>query len=181
VVVVSVNGRSLLLPSSAPGLRVIHLGQLRPSEYEELLFASDLMISDNRISSSLAKAVCGLIPCVALRNSHPLPELIDRADEPTRALLLEMERDRPGAIFPFEVFPIWSREDLDALRLFPDNPIEACLLTLEMYGGEETRLAFEQLLTDPAHREKLKARQLHYISLICRLPKSQDALLSLAT
>lgn len=179
VAVVSVNGCSLMLPPSSSRIRVINLGRLRPTEYEELLFSSDLMITDNRVSSSLGKAVCGLIPCVALRNSHRLPELLERADEPTRALLLEMEHHRLGCVFPFEVFPIWSREDLDALGVFSENPFEACVVTLEMYGGEDTRRAFEQLLTDPAYREKLRAQQLHYISLIRRLATSGEALLSL--
>jgi hypothetical protein len=179
VVVVSVNGGCPLPASSAPGLRLINLGRLQPGDYEDLLLASDLMITDNRTSASLGRAVCGLIPCVALRNSYSLLELMERADEQTRALLLEMERDRIGCVFPFDVFPIWSRENLDTLGLFSRNPIVECMVTLEMYGGEDTRRAFEELLTAPAHREKLKAQQQQYVSSIRRLPNSEETLLSL--
>jgi hypothetical protein len=180
VTVLSVHRDRLLAPSSAPGLRVVGLSQLAPQEYQELLFASDLMVTDNGISVSLGQAVCGLIPCAVLRNSYRLLELLERTAGALREMLLEMERDRPGAVFPFEVFPIWSREDLAALRLFVGNPLTRCVARLEIYGGEETRRALEALLTDPAHRQEVQSRQSEYVSSLCRLPDPEEALLSLA-
>lgn len=177
--IVSVNGGSLLTPSAAPGLRVVNLGRLSQNEYDELLFASDLMITDNRISASLGKAVCGLVPCAALRNSYRLPELLERSDAHVRALLLEMERARLGSIFPFEVFPIWSREDLDALRVFDANPLAECMIQLEIYGGAEARSTMQELLTSRSRRQVLRNRQSAYVSLLLGLPDPGEALESM--
>jgi hypothetical protein len=178
VVIVSVNGESLLPPSSVSGLRVINLGRLTTSEYDEILLASDLMLTDNRISISLGKAVCGLVPCVALRNSYRLPEIVERAERDLGVVALEMERRRAGSVFPFEVFPIWTIDDVNALGLFTENPIGRCIDVLEMYGGAETRNRLEQLLVGRTYREELRARQHDYVSIIQRLPTSGEALLS---
>jgi hypothetical protein len=179
VTVVSVNHDSLLAPSTAPELRIINVGRLKPDEYQDLLLASDLMITDNRVSVSLGRAVCGLIPCAVLRNSYRLLELLEWADRRVRRLLLEMENQRLGSVFPFEVFPIWSREDLDALRLFVGNPLAECVAALEIYGGDETRRALEALLTDPTRREELRSRQSDYVSSLSCLPGTEEALLTL--
>lgn len=179
VTVLSVNGGSLLSPMSERDLRIVNLGQLEPSEYEALLFASDLLITDNRISVTLGKAACGLHPCVALRNSYRLGELLERSDDSLRRLLLEMENERLGTTFPFEVFPIWSRQDLRALQLFEANPLVDSMITLELYGGEETRRALWEALTDEGCREALRSRQRLLVESIGRLPSAEEALLSL--
>jgi hypothetical protein len=178
LVFVSVNGGSLLTPAEGAGFRVVNLRQLDPAEYDAILMASDLMITDNRISSSLAKAVCGLVPSVALRNSYTLAAIVERAGDAVRSLVLDMERERMGSVFPFEVFPIWSREDMDAFGLFVDNPILECFATLEAYGGEETRNALGALLRDPASRQRLRTRQQRYVDRVGRLPTGGEALLS---
>jgi len=187
VTLLSVNHGSLLTASSAPWLRVVNLCRLSPREYQELLFASDLMLTDNGVSVSLGKAVCGLVPCAVLRNSHRLLALLDSlspldvGEQRLRQILLDMEGQRPGAVFPFEAFPIWNREDLEALRLFDGNPLTGCVATLELYGGEETRQALRSLLIDPARREELQSRQLEYVAALRALPDPEAALRALTS
>jgi hypothetical protein len=178
VAVLSVNGGSLLAQSSADDLRIVNLGQLAPGEYEQIMFASDLMLTDNRVSVSLGKAACATLPCVALRNSYRLIEILDRVENPLRSLLLDMEGERLGAVFPFEVFPIWTRADLQALRLFEDNPTAESMVTLEIYGGEETRQALWKAMANFETRESLQARQGALIESIARLPSPEEAMLS---
>jgi len=180
VIVLSVNRESLPAPAMGGGLRVVNLGQLEPGEYQEMLFASDLMLTDNGVSVSLGLAACGLVPCAWLRNSHGLPDLLARTEEPVRAVLLEMEGERLGAVFPFDVFPIWSRADLETLQVLVGNPLTRCVTALEIYGGEETKNALEALLTDPMERLELRARQSDYVEAIGRLPGPEEALLALA-
>ncbi len=179
VTLISVNAGSQLPPHAGAGFRVVALGQLQPAEYDEFLLASDLMITDNRISVSLGKAVCGLIPCAVLRNSYRLPEILDRADADVQAIVLNLERDRMGAVFPYEAFPIWSQNDLNGLGLFSENPILECMALVEIYGGGETRQTLERLLTDAACREQMKDRQQNYVDMVGRLPTGGEALLSI--
>ena len=157
----------------------MNLAELAPAEYEQLLLASDLMITDNRISVSLGKAVCAEQPCVALRNSFRLATLLERADRSLRRILLEMEAERLGAVFPYEVFPIWSRRDLETLGVFDANPVADSMVLLEIYGGSETRRRLWKAMTDAAFRDALRSRQRRLVELVKRLPSPEEALLSL--
>jgi hypothetical protein len=179
VTVASVNGGSLLSPSSIPAVRIVNLGHLGAPAYDELLLAADLVISDNRISVTLGKAVSGLVPCAALRNSYSLLEIVDRACSVVADLVLEMDRERPGSVFPFEVFPIWSKADLDTLGVFRNNLLDRCLAALELYGGEETLVEVERLLTDPAASDALRQVQQEYLAALARLPTGEEALMEL--
>ena len=69
VTVVSVNGAGLLAPSGTADVRFVNIPMLPPEEYELLIQASDLMLTDNAVSASMAKAVCFQTPCALLCNS----------------------------------------------------------------------------------------------------------------
>jgi hypothetical protein len=155
-----------------------NLSKLETGEYDEILLASDLMITDNRISSSLGKAVCGLIPSLAIRNSYRFSEIMERTDRDAPNVALEMESDCMGSVFPFEVFPIWTVEDVNVLGLFSENPIEKCICTVEMFGDTRTQDSFRQLLTNATYFDNLRARQHDYISVIQRLRTGEETLLS---
>jgi hypothetical protein len=176
ITVLSVNGGGLLAPSSSSRLRVVNLGQLGPRDYDDLLLASDLMITDNCISVSLAKAACGLVPCVALRNSFRLQQLVDHEDAGVRAIVLGMEGERLGSVFPFEVFPIWSREDVDRLGVFSGNPLRKAFVMVEMYGGAGTRQTIADLLSDTGARDALRRSQAAWVASLRRLPPAEEAM-----
>jgi Family of unknown function (DUF6365) len=179
VTIVSVNGGSLLRQPSVSWLRVLNLSHLKASEYDEILLASDLVLTDNRISNSLGKATCGLVPCVALHNSYRLPRVTQCDDADVRNAALDMERDCAGSVFPFEVFPIWTAEDMDALGIFRENPMARCMRQLEIFGGSETRNGLAELLTSQSAREDLRARQQEYLSMLERLRTGEEALVSM--
>jgi hypothetical protein len=179
VTIVSVNGGSLLQPSSVSWLRVLNLSHLKSSEYDEILLASDLVITDNCISNSMGKAVCGLVPCVALHNSYRLPQIVERDDADVRNIVLEMERDLAGSVFPFEVFPIWTAEDINALGIFRENPMTQSMRQVEIFGGSETRTGLAEVLASSSCREELRAHQQVYVSLLRSLPTGEEALVSI--
>ena len=180
ITLVSVNGGDLLRSSTSPRLRVRNLTMLSPAEYDALLFASDLFLTDNRISVSLARAACGLIPAVALRNSARLPELLEAAGA-VRDIALAMESERLGSVFPFDVFPIWSAADLAALGVFADNPLADAIVTLELFSTDTDAARLAELLEDDAARGALRMRQREYVEQLHRLPSAADALLSIST
>jgi Family of unknown function (DUF6365) len=174
--VISVNKGDLLEPSLQAKLRIVNLAVLPTDKYEQLLHSCDLMITDNSVSASLGKAVCSQRPCAVIRNSYSLLELLERAEEPLRKMIMEMERVRLGSIFPYEVFPIWSREDLEELGLLKQNTLSTGFATVELFGGEVTREQLVGLLINEETRGSLRARQLAYVERLETLVDAYAAL-----
>jgi hypothetical protein len=81
--------------------KVITLKSMPPRDFEALLLASDLMVSENLWSYGLAKTLGNVTPLV-LANSYALEELMKREAKGSqiRALIEEMDRKSPGAIYP---------------------------------------------------------------------------------
>jgi hypothetical protein len=176
VTVVSVNNGHLLTPSNSPNIHVLNLAALSKEEYAGLLFSCDLMITENRVSVSLGKAVCGLVPCAVLHNTYRLTEILSQADKALCRLVMEMERVRLGAIFPHEVFPIWGQNDLEQLGLFDQNSFATACESIEVWGGKATEQQFRELLTNEDRRAKLQARQQNYLRQLSSLPDASEAL-----
>jgi hypothetical protein len=131
-------------------VEIVSCGALPPAEFDALLAGADLVITDNAVSSTSGKAVCMLTPVARLRNSRRLIEIVDEAEPGVRAIALAMERTRPGAVFPFEVFPLWNAEDLERLGLFRENSIGHAVEPIEMFQGGCSRRVLQDLLTDCA-------------------------------
>ena len=174
VTVVSVNGAGLLAPSDTADVRFVNIPMLPPEEYELLIQASDLMLTDNAVSASMAKAVCFQTPCALLCNSYSLPELLGQEDWPGRQIILALENARPGAVFPFDVFPIWSRQDVDARGCCDAGGYGQTFIRAELFGGKATQAALRNLLLDPATRAALAAKQAEYLRRLDRLPGAAD-------
>lgn len=176
VTIVSVNNGRLL--EASPGLRVrlANLGPIPTAEFETLLFGSDLVITENKVSISMGKAVCGLQPCAALTNSYGILELMDRLGGRLREVVLGMENARPGTVYPYEVFPSGMKELLDDIGLYRDNSLLRAFCELEIFGGTDTATALGRLLTDPAARQDLQEQQQKYVDKLCDLGDSCQVL-----
>jgi hypothetical protein len=179
VTLVSVNNGNLLASSNHENIRVHNLAPLTKDEFERLLFACDLVITENSISQTLGKAVCGLTPAAVLLNSYSLPELLAGTEEWLRELLSKLEGIKLGSIFPYEVFPIWRREDVEDLGLFEQNSFAEAFARLELFGGEATREQFAQLLLDEQTRADLRSRQETYVNRLSNLDDAYSVLQTL--
>jgi len=175
-VVVSVNNGSLLPERTDAKLRIVNLPILPVPEYESLMFASDLMITDNKISISLGKAVCGLQPCAAFKNRYTLRELLTRLGDPLREAILSMESLKLGSIFPYEVFPSGMTEELQELGLYRGNSLTNAFVELEIFDDEETGEKLRALLTQHESRMALREEQRRYLSELGLLPETAHAL-----
>jgi hypothetical protein len=176
VTVVSVNNGELLKKPSNAKIQIINLPSLPKSEYEALLFGSDLMITENKISISLGKAICGLIPCVILRNSYRFRELLQRLKGKLRQVVIAMETMRPGAVYPYDIFPSGMKEEVNQLGLYQDNSLTRGFKELEIYGEEETRHEIQSLLLDEVTRNFVYEQQLAYVKKVQRLDDAAQAL-----
>ena len=178
VTVVSVNDGSVPAPASTRDVRFVNLPPLVPSEYEALLCAADLMLTDNAVSVSLGKAVCSLTPCALLRNGFDLAALRERCSDPIGALAIAMENERPGAIFPYDVFPVWDETTLRDLGFHYSSAYGQAFSQLELFGGESTRTAIAALLFDPTTRSKMRESQRRYIAEVEGLPSAAEAIVT---
>lgn len=170
VTVISVNSGSLLQPSDVSWLHVQNISAIPPADYERLILCADLMLTENCLSVTLGKAVCAGVPAVAFRNSVPR-EQFSNLETSMKSIIKEMEQLRLGAFYPFEVFPIWRREDVDTLGVLRDNPFTEGFAQLELFG-ESTPRAIQQLLKDNTHA----AGQRRYRDAQAELPSAFELL-----
>lgn len=179
ITVVSVNSGALLEPIDETGFRIRNLSSLPRELFESLMLSADLMISENGISSALGKALCGGVPAVAFRNSHGLMRVVEQADAKLKALILEIERCRVGAVFPFEVYPIWTRADLAGIGPWWEEDAACGVERLELFGGDATRERLHALLDDPHEKDEVRRRQQTFVGQVAALPAAEDVLANL--
>jgi Family of unknown function (DUF6365) len=176
VTVLSVNTGTLLPETTVGHMRIVNLGPVPPAHFEHLLSASDLVMTENRISVSLAKAIHLRKPCAVLRNSRSIGDIMDSAPAPLRAIARDMERACLGSVFPFDVFPIWAQSDLEDLGIFDEDGARDQFVALEIFGGEPTAEILRNLLTDGSTRDNLQAAQRAYLARVRSLPSPVQVL-----
>jgi hypothetical protein len=176
VTLVSVNNGRLLAAPPGARVRIVNLPPLPAEEFEALLFAADLVITENRVSISIGKAICGLQPCALLKNSHRLLTLVQETAPAVRKVILSMERVRPGTVYPYDVYPTGLVRELEELILFKDNTLARCLHELEVFGGEHTSNALLRLLTDPDARRATRIEQQSYVEKLAALDDGVEVL-----
>jgi hypothetical protein len=177
VTVVNVSDRQTLAPSQTNDLRTVNLKNLPPDDYEKLLLASDLLLTDNEIGYTLAKTL-GNVPAAVMVNSFTAEQVVAREGRDSRLarLVTEMERQRPGCVFPYRIFPLrvdpgQLGDDGDCshdlatvpktirLNRMPSSPF----LRLELLGGASTREALRRLLEEPSVREAVRSQETAYL------------------
>lgn len=176
VTLVSVNNGRLFTGGGDPSLRIINLGPCPKADFEALLFAADLAITDNKLSISIGKAICGFQASAVLKNSFSVLELQDRAEGTAREVVRRMERARMGSVFPFDAFPTVTPKDVEQIGLYRDNGLPEGFLEVEVFGGPETREKLLSLASDPVCRAEQRARQEIYVERLGRLPTGEAVL-----
>lgn len=178
VTIVSVNNSELLKQSNVSNLRFINVKNLPKNEYEELLFSSDLMLTENKISITLGKVICStLLPCVVLKNSYRFRELLGWIENgELRQIVKTLENIRAGSVYPYDIFPGGMKDEIQQLGLYQENSITKGFKELEIYGGEETRYALRALLTEQAERDAVRAHQNTYVENLKNLEDAKGIL-----
>jgi hypothetical protein len=176
VIFLSVNNGRLLPQVESTNVRTINAKPVDPAEFERLLLVSDLVVTENRISVSLAKAICQLRPCAVLHNSYAILEIAERKTGSALLWAEKMEHARFGSVFPFEVFPIWSRADLQELAIFDATCLGGAFAAVEIFGGEASSRQLQALLADSRTREAMRAAQQAYLRRVESLPTPQQVL-----
>ncbi|MGQ9557831.1 MAG: DUF6365 family protein [Desulfurispora sp.] len=160
-------------------VRFVSLPFLSLEEYQSLLWAVDLFITDNITSCSAAKAAVGGVPVLVLTSS-----LESRGDGMYLApfelsaealrLLQQWERAVPGSIFPYNVYPFgWIKE---LAPLLQDNPYCDLLVRAEMFDVQGTGELIQRLLYDQAVQERLAEARQQYRQILLTLPGAREAM-----
>lgn len=163
VTVVSVNNGSLLQTPIDASVSFVNVEPIPKAEFESLLWAADLALTENSVSISMGKAICGLQTCGAFRNTMRLPEIMDRVEGRLKKIVLEIERERAGTIFPFNAYPVGMVEELERIILYRDNSLTEAFESIELFGGVETSAKLRALLTDDGERERLRRAAREYV------------------
>ena len=177
VTVVSVNNGRLLERPRGSRLSLVNAAPMAPDQFGALLLGADLLLTENRVSISLGKAVCGLQPCALLKNSHRLLDVLRTAPPAVRAVAQGMENAQPGTIYPYDVFPTGMVQELKDLVLYRDNSLTRAFGEVEVFGGRAASDQLCGLLADPDARRRLRAHQEVYVD---RLASTEDGAAVLA-
>ena len=176
VTVLSLNSGDLLRSTLHPGVRILNHATVSPPEMDRLMFSADLVLTENQISISLGKAVCGFQPVAAFRNRYGILDLLECASVRLREIVLAIENPRPGSIYPFEVYPAGMQDVLEQIILYRNNSLTSGFALLEVFGGAETEHALKGLLTDEATRAELRERQRIYVERVAGLDNGAGVL-----
>lgn len=154
--------------------------QLSPQEFEKYLLATDLFISRNITSTSLAKAVLSGIPTVNFSNSlffsSKKPFNIDDIHFTPTKEITEMLKSLKRC-YPYRMFPVgWYKLLNPLLR---KNPYYKIVVNLEQFdiNGSLEKINRE-LTSSDKENIRMKDREI-YIKTIKNLPKIGDILNSI--
>jgi hypothetical protein len=68
---------------------------------------------------------------------------------------------------------------LREIVLYKQNSLTRAFWEVQLYGGDESAIAFARMIGDDAYRESLRDRQREYVDGVRTLPDAAQALLSL--
>ncbi len=163
VTVISVNNGELLTQPTDSRVSFVNESHLPKSDFEALMFSADLLLTENKMSISMAKAVCAGVPCAVLQNSYRYRQLRRQEESVILNLINEMEFKRPGAIYPYHVFPS-GKEEFENIGLYEGNALYDGFIELEVYDAKHTKAIMQRLVNDEAMRSALQTRQAAYVS-----------------
>ncbi len=172
VTLVSVNNGSLLPQPSEGSFRIVNLPPMAIADFERLLCSADLIMTENKPSFTIGMAVSALRPCVVLKNSFGYSEISGRMPPRLGNAVAAMERERPGAVFAFEIFPSDMTGQLDKLWLYRGNALVQAFAELELFGGQETAEQLARLLEDREAHHILRAPQQAYVEMLQKADES---------
>lgn len=149
--------------------RYLHVPQVSPAEFQQLLAASDVAIGNNVIATSIATALALDVPPVVIDGAQRLDEPSLELPDDVRAWLASVV-----PLYPYAVLPIGLRRFV--APIMAGNPYADAIDRHDVLAPDATAARIRQLLEgDPA---KQRARE-SYRARIAALPAGLDMLAQL--
>jgi len=167
----------LFVASTAGCVRIINWESIPFDTYNKFLVASDLFMTTNAMSTSIAQAVMSKVPTACLISSGR--DFRKNKAIPSELLSwFEIAEDRyPDLVRPYLVFPVGWQEILTPL--FEKNPVTNTFEFLDMLDPVGTINAINNLLFNSEKKKAVFESQKKYIGQIVRLPGPQRIMKSL--
>lgn len=154
-----------------------HQKFIEPKRYNICLKYSDLFITTNIISTTLALAVYYNTPAIVLQNNKYLDfSKMSTVLKKMPSWYLQMAEDVKVA-FPFRLFPFGWYEFLKPL--LKENPYCSTFVQVNLFKKNQLVKALKDYLYNEDKISELKRRQSNYISDILKLPSPDEVLESL--
>jgi hypothetical protein len=151
-----------------PGIIYHHLNFLSPRQYDVYLSCSDVLLSTNLISTTVAKAVFAGVPPVVLQND----KLINFSQLEAQLAKMPSWYQRMASevriAYPFRLFPFGWHGFLKPL--LADNPYMDTVVRASFFQKTKTIEAIQTCLSDATARSALQEKQRSYVSDILKLP-----------
>jgi hypothetical protein len=176
VTLVSVNSGDLLPPAPRGSIRIVNLPPLAVRDFEALVAAADLLLTENCFSATLGKAICADVPALAWRNSFDVEALLARVTSETPSAILEAVLQHPAIVKPWVAFPWWTPDVQRGLSVLDRNSVAAAFTRLEIFGDKATAETVRRLFLDDHLRERLTMARREYIAKILQLPDCYEAI-----
>ncbi len=167
----------LFVASTAGRTRIINWGSIPFNTYSKFLLTSDLFMTTNAMSNSIAQAVMSKVPAACLmssgrnfRKNKAIPsELVG---------WFEIAEDRyPDLLRPYLVFPLGWQEILTPL--FEKNPFANTFELMDMLDPVGTINVINDLLFNSEKKKAVLQSQKKYIGQVIHLPGPQKTMKSL--
>lgn len=167
----------LFLSSVAGRVRIINWESIPFDTYGRFLATSDLFITTNAMSTSIAQAVMSKVPTACLTSSGR--DFRKNKAIPSELLAwFETAEDRyPDLVRPYLVFPVGWQEILTPL--FEENPVTSTFEFLDVLDPVGTINVINDLLFNSEKKEAVFESQRNYIGQIARLAAPQRIMKSL--
>lgn len=150
---------------------ILYKEQLPPKEFEQFLLATDLFISRNITSTSLARAVLSGIPSVNFSNSlfFSKTKLLRKDQLPFKPIaLVDAILEKLERCYPYRMFPVgWYKFLAPVLK---NNPYGKTLLLLEQFDVTNSLKRINELLEEDERKERLQQSLRQYKQTLNELP-----------
>lgn len=167
VTILSLNNGHLL-PCMDGAVRLFNLPPTDKDAFENFLQGSDLICTENRMSISISKAACYQKPSIVFRNSWSFAEVSANCEPEIQEIALDMEHDRIGTIFPYDVYPCMRPQDSEQMGVIQSSYFRSCFEDLEIFGGLATADRICKLLN--TYSQQQGKAQLEYVKSVQALP-----------
>lgn len=175
ITIIHIGPHSWELPQEVKSQIVYyHYPFLSPQEFDDLLSLSDLFITTNVISSTLAKAVYRFIPSIVLQNDklidfNRLSGSLSKMPPWYQKMAQEVK-----IVYPFRLFPFGWFHFLETV--LSNNDYLDTFIQCNMFQLHKVRNLLHRYLFDTDAREDLIHRQEQYIERILQLPSSEEVI-----
>jgi hypothetical protein len=158
----------------ALGQRYHWVPPLGRAEFEQIVAASDLLLSANVSATTLAWAIQMGVPAVVLQNSRMLRNM-EAVESMARERLSEAARrlwSKALPVYPFRLWPLGYYAFLQPL--LENNAYTQALETVEIVDESAVVSTCQALLFEPAVRQASARRQGRYVEQVAALPSAAE-------